>query len=90
MSTDSPESRITADRIEIELEAPISQPRTTDTQKLKLYNIPSLAEKLKLWLIVLLSICSLISNLCSFASSLGLFTLTNSTTFCTPWRPSMP
>ena len=42
MSIDSPEGRITADRIEIEPEAPISQPRATDTQKLKLYNIPSL------------------------------------------------
>ena len=85
MSTDSPESRITADRIEIELEAPIFQPRATDTQKLKLYNIPSLAVKLKFWLIVLLSVCSLLSNLCSFASSPGLFTLTNSTTLCTPY-----
>ena len=48
MSTDSPESRTTADHIEIELETPIFQPRATDPQKLKLYNIPSLAEKLKL------------------------------------------
>ena len=79
-----------ADRIEIELESPISQPKDTDTQKLKLYNITSLAEKLKLWLIVLLSVCSLLSNLCSFASSLGFFTLTNSTFPCTQWRPSMP
>ena len=90
MSIDSPEGRITSDRIEIELEAPISQARATDTQKLKLYNMPSLAEKFKLWLIVLLSVCSLLSNLCSFASSLGLFTLTNSTSPCSKWRQSMP
>ena len=56
MRTDLPEGRITADRIEIELEAPISQCRATDTQKLKLYNMPSLAEKFKLWIIVLLSL----------------------------------
>ena len=48
MTTDLPEGRITADRIEIELESPTSQPRATDTRKLKLYNMPSLAEKLKL------------------------------------------
>ena len=90
MSTDSPKSRMTADRIEIEFEAPLSKPRAIDTQKLKLYNNLSLAEKLKLWLIVLISVCSLLSNLCSFASSLDLFTLTNSHTLCTPWRPSMP
>ena len=64
--------------IEIELEAHISQPTARGTTKLKLYNIPSLAEKLKLWLIVLLSVC------------LGLFTLTNSTIPCISWRPSMP
>ena len=46
MSTYLPEGRITADRIEIELEAPISQHTTTDTQKLKLYNMPSLAKNL--------------------------------------------
>ena len=90
MSTDLPEGRITADRIDIELEAPISQPRTTETQKLKLYNMPCLAEKFKLWIIVVLSVCSLFSNICSFASSIGLFTLTNSTSPCSQWRPSMP
>ena len=79
-----------SDRIEIELETPISQPRATDTKKLKLYNMPSLAEKFKLWIIVLLSLCSLLSNICSFASSLGLFTLSNSTFPCSPWQPSMP
>ena len=57
MSIDSPEGRIISDRIEIELEAPTSQAKATDTQKLKLYSMPSLAEKLKLWLIVLLSVC---------------------------------
>ena len=40
MTTDLPEGRITADRIEIELEAPISQPRVTDIQTLKLYTKP--------------------------------------------------
>ena len=89
MTTDLPEGRIMADRIESELESPISQPKATDTQKLKVYNITSLAEKFKLWLIVILSVCLLLSNLCSFASSLGFFTLTNSTSFCTQLRPSM-
>ena len=90
MSIELPEGRITADRIEIELETPITQPRATDTQKLKLYKMPSLADKLKLWLIVLLSVCSLLFNICNFANNLGLFTLKNSTLPCTPWRPSMP
>ena len=34
MNTDLPEGHITADSIEIELEAPISQPKATDNQKL--------------------------------------------------------
>ena len=41
MSIDSPEGCITADRIEIELEVLISQASATDTQNLKLYNMPS-------------------------------------------------
>ena len=90
MTTNLPEGRIMADRIEIELETLISQPKATDTKNLKLYNITSLGEKLKLWLIVLLSVCSLLSNLCNFASSLGYFTVTNSTSPCTQWRQSVP
>ena len=61
--------------------------RTVNTQRLKLYNMPTLSQKVQLWLIVLLSSGSLLSNLCSFASSLGLLSFTNSSTPCAPWRP---
>ena len=61
--------------------------RTVDTQRLKLYNMLTLSQKVQLWLIVLLSSGSLLSNLCSFASSLGLLSFTNSTSPCAPWRP---
>ena len=92
MSNDIPERRITAEHIDIELDTetdPIPA-SSLETQRVKIYNMSTLEEKIKLWLIGLLAGGSLISNLCSFASSLGLFSFTNSTLPCSQWRPSMP
>ena len=44
-----------------------------ETQKLKLYNMTTLPQKIQLWLIVLLSLLSLLSNFASIVSSFGLF-----------------
>ena len=92
MSNDIPEGRFTAEHIDIELD-PSTRPINASSkgaQKVKMYNMPSLAEKIKLCLIVLLAGVSLLSNLCSFASSLGLFSSTNTTLPCSQWRPPMP
>ena len=84
MSNDTPEGRFTAEHIDIELD-PGTNPINAsirEAQRVNMYNMPSLAEKIKLWLIVLLAGGSLFSNLCSFASSLGLFSSTNTTLPC--------
>ena len=92
MSNDMPVGRFTAEHIDIEFDPstnPISA-SSREAQNVKMYSMPSLAEKIKLSLIVLLSGGSLLSNLCSFASSLGLFSSTNTTLLCSQWRPPMP
>ena len=92
MSNDMPDGRITAEHIDIELDpgTNLINVSSRETQRVKMYDMPSLGEQIKLWLIVLLAGGSLLSNLCSFASSLGLFSSTNTTLPCSQWRPPMP
>ena len=86
-----PEGRFTAEHIDIARDPTtnVITASNRETQRVKMYNMHSLAEKIKLWLIVLLAGSSLLSNLCSFASSLGLFSSTNTTLPCSQWRPPM-
>ena len=92
MSNDIPEGHFPAEHIDITFDPSTNLINTSSrkTQRFKMYNMPSLAEKIKLWLIVLLAGGSLFSNLCSFASSLGLFSDTNISLPCSQWHPPMP
>ena len=63
---DVPESRIRTDHVDIELDqAPIS---LREPQQLKIYNMLTLTQKIKLWHIVGLSLGSLITNFTFIAS----------------------
>ena len=90
-SVDVPEGRIRAERVDIQLESvPLQRTIPETTSRLKLYNMPNLAQKIQLWLIVILSSGSLLSNLSSIATTFGL--LTSSPHNCTfpsqlTWRP---
>ena len=63
---DIPEGRIRADRLDIEF----NQARlpSHEPQSVKLYNMATLPQKIQLWLIVGLSLGSLITNLTFIAS----------------------
>jgi len=64
-----------ADQLEIRIDdSPITSPIKPEatTQKLKLYNVATLPQKIQLWIIVLLSLLSLISNFVSIASTVGI------------------
>ena len=65
-----PDGRLIAKHIELDFDP---QPRQSETQKLKLYNMATFPQKIQLWLIVFLSLASLISNLTSIATYLGIF-----------------
>ena len=79
---DIPEGRIRADRLVIEFDqAPLS---SNEPQRVKLYNMASLPQKIQLWLIVGLSLGSLINNLTSIASYFHLLPESNSTYQCPP------
>ena len=79
---DIPEGRIRADRLDIEFnQAPLT---TNEPQRVKLYNMATLPQKIQLWLIVVLSLGSLITNLTSIASSFHLLPESNSTFQCPP------
>ena len=74
---DIPEGRIRAERLDIELiQAPLS---SNEPQRVNLYNMATLPQKIQLWLIVGLSLGSLITNLTSIASSFHLLFESNST-----------
>ena len=88
MSNDMPEGRVVAEHIDIQLD-PEARSLNATAQPANMYNMPSLEEKIKLWLIIILAGGSLLSNLCSFASSLGVFSVAN-TSPCSQWRPPMP
>ena len=78
---DVPDGRLIAKHLEIDLD---SQQRQSETQKLKLYNMATFPQKIQLWLIVFLSLASLISNLTSIATSVGIFSHYNNTCQCPP------
>ena len=88
---DIPEGRIRASRAtDLDIETGDAPERNGEPQRLKLYNMPNLAQKIQLWLIVILSSGSLLSNLSAIASSLGYFpSAGNHTCTCPPpqWRP---
>ena len=71
--------RLMAKHLEINLDP---QPKQSETQKLKLYNMATFPQKIQLWLIVFLSLASLISNLTSIASSVGIIPHSNYTCQC--------
>ena len=62
---DAPESRIRANRLDIEFDQ--VPPALQEPQRLKLYNMATLPQKIQLWLIVCLSLGSLITNFISIA-----------------------
>ena len=62
---DIPEGQIRADRLGIDFnQTPLI---SNEPQRVKLYNMATLPQKIQLWLIVGLSLGSLITNLTSFA-----------------------
>jgi hypothetical protein len=67
---DKVDGRIRAENIDIELGEQAVQ---RDIQRLKLYNVASLPQKIQLYIIIGLSLASLISNFTSIASTLQLF-----------------
>ena len=73
------DGRLIAKHLEIAID-PL--PRLSKTPKPKLYNMATLPQKIQLWLIVFLSFASLIINLTSIASSLGIIPHNNSTAQC--------
>ena len=71
------EGRIRADRLDIEFnQAPLI---SNEPQRFKLYNMATLPQQLCLWLIVGLSLGSLITNVTSIASSFDLLPESNLT-----------
>ena len=76
------EGRIWADRLDIEFnQVPLS---SNEPQRVKLYNMATLPQRIQLQLIVGLSLSSLINNLTSIASSFHLRPKSNSTCQCPP------
>ena len=64
---DIPDGPIRADRLDIEFNHSTITPN--EPQSIKLYNMATLLQMIQLWLIVGLSLGSLITNLTSIASS---------------------
>ena len=72
-----PEGRIRADRLNIKFnQVPFT---SNEPERVKLYNITTLPQKIQLWFVVSLSLGSLITNLISIASSFHLLFESNST-----------
>ena len=79
---DIPVDRIQADRLDIKFnQAPLI---SNEPQRVKLYNMTTLPQTIQLWLIVGLSLNSLITNLTSIASSFHLRFELNSNFQCPP------
>ena len=74
---DVPEGGIWANCLDIEFDP--ARPVSRELHRLKLYNVATLAQKIQLWLIVCLSLGSLITNFTFIASSLRLSPVTTST-----------
>ena len=79
---DIPEGRTRADRLDIEFNQVLLT--SNEPHRVKLYNMATLPQKIQLWLIVCLSLGSLITNLTSIASSFHLLIESNSTCQCPP------
>ena len=71
------DKRIKGRQIDIEF---IDLP-SNKSQQIKLHNVPTSQQKLHMWLVIVLSIASIISDLTSIAGSVGLL-FTNSTCRC--------
>ena len=79
---DIPEGRIRADRLDTEFnQAPLI---SNEPQRVKVYNMATLPQRIQLWLIVGLSLGSVITNLTLIASSFHLLPESNSTFQCPP------
>ena len=79
---DIPEGRILANHLDIESDqAPLA---SREPQLFKLYNMLTMAKKIQLWIIVGLSLGSLLANLTSIASSFHLLPASNLTCQCPP------
>ena len=79
---DIQDGRIRADRLDIEFNQ--VQLTSNEPQRVNLYNMATLPQKIQLWLIVGLSLGSLITNLTSIASFFHLLPESNSTCQCPP------
>ena len=77
---DTTDARLRADNIDIEMDPPTYKP--PETQKLKLYNVQTLPQKITTWLYLFLTIGSIVTNLSNIATSVGLATFHNSTSPC--------
>ena len=77
---DVTKGRIRADHMDIELDQ--AQTASREPQQLKLYNMLTQAQKIQLWLILGLSLESLITNFISNASSFHLNSTSNSICQC--------
>ena len=67
------DARIRATNLYIQLDS-FNNKNTSEAQKIKLYNVANLPQKIQLWLIVILSAASLVTNLTSIATTFGLAT----------------
>ena len=79
---DIPEGRIRADRLYSKFNQALLM--SNEPQRVKLYNMATLPEKIQLWLYVGLLLGSLITNLTSIATSFYLLPESNSTFQCPP------
>ena len=76
---DVPDGSLKTDHIEVDFD---TKTERNEPQKIKLYNMATFPQKIQLWLIVFLSLASLISNLTSIASSIGIYSQSNYTCQC--------
>ena len=79
---DIPEGRIREERLKIDFDQALHTPH--EPQRVKIYNMATLPQKIQLWLIVCLFLGSLITNLTSIASSFHLLPASNFTSQCPP------
>ena len=75
------DGRLIATHLKIDIDA---LPRLSETPKFKIYNMATFPQNIQLWLIVFISLASLITNLTSIAFSIGIITHNNSSTQCSP------
>ena len=75
---DEPNARLKAERIDLQID---EVQRTPDTQKLKVYNVSPLSQKINAWLLVGLYFLSLLTNGITFLSWSGVIS-SNHTAQC--------